>query len=223
VVTPVSIYTTQDLIQILQRERTACMQGDRLTLAATGTDPVLGRLVGTEGLQRFTAYSDFRGTIHKYQVQQEVSGLVWQQLTLPSACDPDRVADPDFLEIASLEITLHYPQIHDQLIALPSDLAVLRQALGEMLAFWQQGTQGMDLFLGLNGGKRHQPITRPELAPMLERAEWASLYKQGRSDHLEVILQLGWGQPGMAQGRRGWPHSGSDWIYAVQPGRQPLR
>lgn len=199
------IYNTEELIAILAQERQACINGQRLNLAATpsGINPLLDRFVNADGIQRFTAYNDFRATIHRYQQEHQVSGIVWQPLTIRGK-------------------TLCYPKLHDQLIGLPSDLATLQAAKAEIVQFWEEVSEGMDFYLSMNGGKMHCAIARADIDRILERSEWASLTQQGKGEALEIILQLGWGKPEEAVYRRGFPESGSDYIHAVQPGRMPI-
>jgi hypothetical protein len=80
----------------------------------------------------------------------------------------------------------------------------------------------MDLYLSMSGGKFHQQMTLADGDRIIDRSEWASLSQQGKSTSLEIILQLGWGVPEEATYRRGFPHSGSECIHAVNPGNQPL-
>lgn len=198
------IYSTEELIQILADERKACMNGHRLSLAAKSSgSPAIDFFLKTDGIQKFTAYNDFRATVHQYQREHQVSGIVWQALTLGSR-------------------VLRYPRVDDQLIGLPEDLMILRSAKESVFAFWREATSGMDLYLSLSGGKVHQPIMPPHVDRIAQRTEWMSLCKQGSGHSLELILQLGWGKPEAAAYRRGFPESGSEYVHAVYPGNQPL-
>jgi len=199
------IYTTQDLIRILAEERKACMNGQRFNLKAspTGFSPALDFFLKTDGIQKFTAYNDFKATIHAYQREQQVSGLIWQTLMIQGK-------------------SLKFLQLHDQLIALPADLALLCSTRDTIYAFWREVTGGMDLYLALHGGKMHEPIAIADVDCIYQRTEWASLAVQGGGPTLEVILQLGWGQPDKALYRRGFPESGSEFIHALYPGKTPL-
>jgi hypothetical protein len=198
-------YNTEDLIRILAAERKACMTGQRLNLAASpsGFSPVLDRFLNLDGIQKFTAYNDFRSTVHQYQREHQVSGIVWQTLTVR-----DR--------------SLRSPKVDEQLIALPQDLVLLRSFKPILLKFWWQVIEGMDLFLSMNGGKVHERIQRQDVDRIAGHTEWASLTQQGKADYLEIILQLGWGQPEAATYRRGFPDSGSESVHAVNPGQKPF-
>ncbi len=197
-------YSTEELIKILAKERQACMNGQRLNLAVSPSgSPFLDKFLRSEGLQKFAAYSDFRASVHQYQREHNVSGIVWQTLTVRGR-------------------QIRFPKVDDQLIALPEDLELLKAARSHLFDFWREVTAEMDLYLSLNGGKIHQSVTVMDVERIMRRTEWASLSQQGNSNNLELILQLGWGKPEEASYRRGFPESGSESIHAVNPGNQPL-
>lgn len=199
------VYNTEELIQILADERQACISGQRLclTVSPTGINPILDKFIQTDGLQKFTAYSNFRSAVHQYQRDHQVSGIVWQTLAIKGQ-------------------SLRYPRVDDQLIAINDDLLVLQAAKEPILGFWRTVTTGMDLYLSMNGGKAHEPMTLADVDRMIQRSEWASLCHQGKGRFLEIILQLGWGKPEESVYRRGFPESGSEYIHAVNPGSRPL-
>ncbi len=199
-----SDYTTQELIQILANERRACLQGQRLNLAVKASGNfVIDKYLKIEGLQKFTAYQDFKAAVHRYQRENNVSGIVWRQLTVKGK-------------------TLSYPEVDAQLIAVQSDIELLKNFKAHIIAFWDEITVGMDIYLSLNNGKDYRQIVPVDVDRIIFRAEWASLWKSENSNFLEIILQLGWGQPQEAAYRRGWPDSGSEYIHAVNPGNRPI-
>ena len=199
-----SDYTTQELIQILANERQACLQGRRLNLAVKASGNfVIDKYLKIEGLQKFTAYQDFKAAVHRYQRENNVSGIVWRQLTVKGK-------------------TLSYPEVDAQLIAVQSDIELLKNFKAHIIAFWDEITVGMDIYLSLNHGKDYRQIIPVDVKRIIYRAEWASLWKSENSNFLEIILQLGWGQPQEAAYRRGWPDSGSEYIHAVNPGNRPI-
>lgn len=199
------VYSTEDLIKILADERRACINGQRLSLKASpsGFSPFIDQFLKTDGIQKFTAYNDFRAAVHQYQREHQVSGIIWQSLTVKGK-------------------TLRFPKVDDQLIGLPDDLITLRAAKDGIIAFWHEVTVNMDFYLSLNGGKLHQPITGSDVDRVVQRSEWASLCKLGKDPSLELILQLGWGKPDQASYRQGWPDSGSECVHAVIPGSHPI-
>jgi hypothetical protein len=198
------VYTTQELIQILATERQACLKGDRLKLAVTVSgNPLIDQFIQTEGLQKFTAYQDFKAAIHEYQREYHISGIVWRQITVKGR-------------------TIRYPEVDSQLIALDSDIYLLKSVKNHMLEFWYEVTTEMDLYLSFNNGKQYQQILAPDVKRIAYRTEWANLCLFENSNFLEIILQLGWGKPEEACYKRGRPLSGSEYIHAVNPGNCPI-
>jgi hypothetical protein len=198
------IYTTQELISILAAERQACLKGERLKLEVTVSgNPVIDQFIPTEGLQKFAAYQDFKSAIHIYQQENQVSGIVWKEITIKGQ-------------------TLHYPEVDTQLIALPSDLEIIKNAKNSILEFWSNVTRDMDLYLSFNNGKDYQQILNIDVERIAQRTEWATLFKWENINFLEIILQLGWGKPEEASYKRGRPLSGSEFVHAVNPGNYPI-
>jgi hypothetical protein len=198
------LHTTEELLKILAEERRACMNGQRLNLAVSPSgSPFLDKFLQPEGLQRFTAYSNFRAAVHQYQRDYQVSGIVWQTIAIG-------------------EHSLRFPKIDEQLIALEPDLKILQTAKADLFRFWWQVTLDMEFYLSLNAGKAYQPVVAADIEWIMQRTEWANLTQQGKHQTLELILQLGWGKPDEASYRRGFPDSGSEYIHAVNPGNTPL-
>ncbi|MEH2297229.1 hypothetical protein [Nostoc sp.] len=198
------VYTTQELIQILAAERQACLNGKRLKLEITVSgNPLIDQFLRTDGLQQFTAYQDFKTAIHDYQRENQVSGIIWRQVTVKGK-------------------NLNYPQVDTELIALISDLEILKAAKNSIVKFWYEVSMGMDLYLSFNNSKQYQQIVTFDVERIVQRTEWASLCKWENSSFLEMILQLGWGKPEEAHYKRGRPRSGSEYIHAVNPGNRPI-
>lgn len=198
------IYSTEELIKILADERRACMNGERLNLTASVSgNPLLDQFIKPDGIQKFSAYRDFKAAVHRYQQQHQVSGIVWRQLTVKGT-------------------TLSYPAVDDQLIALPSDLETIKAAKASILAFWWQVTGEMDVYLSINLGRDYSQIQPNEVEAIARKAEWANLTQHKNLNFLEIILQLGWGKPEEASYRWGLPRSGSEYIHAVNPGQRPI-
>ncbi|NET71989.1 MAG: hypothetical protein F6K62_13960 [Sphaerospermopsis sp. SIO1G2] len=198
------VYSTQELIEIVAAEKQACLKGERLKLdVAVSGNPVIDQLITTEGLQKFTAYQDFKASIHEYQHQNQVSGIIWKDLIVKGK-------------------TLNYPEVDSHLIALESDLEILKSTKTSMLKFWDQVTKEMDLYLSLSNGTKYEKINIFDVERIAQRTEWASFLKWENANFLELILQMGWGKPEEAAYKRGRPHSGSEFIHAVNPGNYPI-
>ena len=80
----------------------------------------------------------------------------------------------------------------------------------------------MDLYLALNQGRDHTPITTADVQHLYRQKQWATIRKHERDTFLEAVLELGWGDPAAAKDKRGWPNSGQDYIHAVRPGHRPI-
>ncbi len=198
------VYTTEDLIKILAAERQACLKGDRLKLEVNVSgNPVIDQFIRTDGLQKFTAYQDFKAAIHEYQKEYLVSGIIWREVTVKGK-------------------TISYPEVDSQLIALSGDLDILKAAKNSLLKFWNEVTLEMNLYLSVNNGKQYQQIIKADVDRIAQRTEWANICCFEKSNFLEIILQLGWGQPQEACYKRGFPTSGSEFIHAVNPGNYPI-
>jgi hypothetical protein len=198
------LYSTEDLLRILDHERKACMNGQRLSLAVQPSgNPAIDFFLKTDGIRGFTAYQQFRSTVHEYQRSQQVSGIVWQTIVVAGKL-------------------LHFPKVDSQLIALANDLEILAAAKVEIYNFWQAVTADLELYLSLHGGKLYQSIAPVDVERIVQRSEWLSLQQQGKPPNLELILQLGWGQPEEAAYRREFPESGSEYVHAVSPGSRPI-
>jgi len=199
-----SVYSTEELINILASERRACMNGERLNLAASASgNPLLDKFLKPDGIQKFSAYRDFKAAVHRYQRQHQVSGIIWRELTIAGR-------------------SLSYPAIDEQLAALKSDLEILQDYRDSILSFWWSVTTGMDLYLSINNGKDYRQILSHEVSQTAASTEWANLSVHGNSTCLEIILQLGWGNPEEAYYKRGLPTSGSEYIHAVNAGQYPI-
>lgn len=199
------VYSTEALIQILEAERRACLRGERLNLTAT---PFIGNaavdaFLKPDAVQKFSAFQDFKAAIHDYQQQNGVSGIVWREIVLRGR-------------------SLRYPQVDDRLIAIPRDLDVLKGARSSILEFWYAATTGMDLYLSVNQGRDYQKIARGEIEGLVDRTEWANVWKWENATFLEAVLQLGWGQPERAAYRRDGRSSGSEYVHAVELGKMPI-
>ncbi|WNN91041.1 hypothetical protein [Gloeocapsopsis dulcis] len=197
-------YSTAELIQILANERQACLKGERLKIAATASgNPIVDRFIKSDGIQKFDAYQDFKAAVHCYQQEYGVSGIVWRQLTLKGK-------------------SISYPEIDSQLIALPQDLEILKLAKESIVSFWHEVTIEMDLYRSVTHGKDYRLTTLDQVNKIAQRMEWANLCKWEKANFLEILLQLGWGQPESAAYNRELPIAGSEYIHAVNPGQRPI-
>jgi len=185
-------YSTQDLIRILDQELKAAWRGDRLLLSPEDRlgVPIVTMALDADQVGKVFACKDFTQQIHKYQIEQQVSGIVWR-------------------EIAVGNHHLRLPEIHQQLIAIESDKAILQIAKDSVLQFWWQVTDGLR-FWKLDNYEL-QVLTLEEVHLAGQLAEWAEL-DIGRD---EFYLALCWGNPKECHYRWSYPDSGCDRLIAA--------
>ncbi|WP_353258515.1 hypothetical protein [Prochlorothrix hollandica] len=199
------IYTTIELIRILDTEGETYLRGERLSLLSTAPTghAVVDYFLKSDGIQKYTAYQDFKATIHAYQRQHQVSGLVWRELVVRGQ-------------------SLHYPEVDPRLVTLPADVLILQLHKPRILDYWQRVTASMDLYLASDRGTHYLPLEPAAVGAMADKAQWAQLQAWERAEFLEVVLQLGWGAPEAAAHWRNRPEAGSDYIHGVRPGQRPI-
>jgi hypothetical protein len=206
-------YSTQELIAILDRELKANWKGKRVVLSSADriNDPVVTKLLDMNQVSKVFAYQDFRNQIHQYQKQHRVSGVIWRNCTFENQ-------------------TVCYPEIHNQLIPLEEDKAILIQAKRSVIDFWLKVTSQRQFWLANTPGKKlpnetlrssdssqeksqqtpHLPVNQDYVAKLIRQAEWAEV----DATRTEVYLGLCWGDP--LEYRYQWakPKSGCDRIIA---------
>lgn len=201
-------YSTQELIEILDKELKANWKGKRIVLSSADriNDPVVTKLLNINQINKVFAYQDFRNQIHQYQKQHRVSGIIWRKCTFNNR-------------------EIRYPEIHNQLIPLKEDKATLIKAKQSVIDFWLEVTTQMQFWLANVPGKAkvkkqkeipesqptpHQKISGEYVAKLIYQAEWAEV----DATRIEVYLGLCWGDP--LEYRYQWakPKSGCDRIIA---------
>lgn len=140
-------YTAQELIRLLQGERDACMNGERLKLSATTTEfsEEAEAILATKGIQQIGAYHDFRTEVWKYQAQNLISGIVWEEIYINSKL-------------------FRFPKIDDQLISVPSDIELMQFHKEGVVNFWHNVAQRLRLWRsGSNrkGSERLDMMVKP--------------------------------------------------------------
>lgn len=196
-------YTTQELIDILDRELKANWKGKRIVLSSEDriNDPVVSKLLDMEKVSKVFAYQDFRQQIHEYQKRHQVSGLIWRECSFQNK-------------------TIRYPEISNQLIAIEGDKETLIQAKESIVDFWQTATANMKFWLVNTPGKSkirgkstanyHEQINLEYVKKLINQTEWAEI----DAARTEIYLGLCWGDP--LEYRYQWakPKSGCDRIIA---------
>jgi hypothetical protein len=184
-------YTTQQLIQILEQEMRATWKGERILLSSEQriNNPVIAKAIDLQKAGKVFAYQDFRREIHNYQQQHRVSGIIWRECTYGGK-------------------SIRYPELHNQLIAVPGDKETLMAAKKTVVGFWREMTQNMNFWLAAN---RYRPITPESIDEFVEEAEWAEI----DVTQTELFLGLCWGNPQEYQYQWAKPNSGCHRIIAA--------
>jgi hypothetical protein len=189
-------YTTQDLIEILDQELRAHWKGERLLLSSEQRldDPVLAKAVGAGQLSKVFGYRDFQGQIHQYQRDHGVSGLIWRTHQFQHH-------------------SVRSPELHSQLIAIPSDKDILMTETATVLDFWHRVTPGLSFW---RAAPDPEPITPEQVQHWIQQTEWAEI----EAARTELYLNLCWGTPGECHYQWAQPESGCIRVIAAiaQPG-----
>lgn len=185
-------YNTQELIEILERELRATLKGKRIVLSAAGRidNPVISKALDLNKVSKVFAYRDFRCQIHAYQQQHRVSGIIWRECHFQGK-------------------SIQFPELHNQLIAVPGDKEILTAAKESVLDFWREIALEMKFWLSAS---RLRPIARDSLEEFIQEAEWAEL----DAAQTELYLGLCWGNPEEYQYQWAKPTSGCHRIIAAQ-------
>ena len=225
-------YTTQELIDILDRELKASWKGKRIVLSSREriNDPVVSKLLDMKQVSKVFAYQDFRNQVHQYQKQHRVSGIIWRNCHFN-------------------EQSICFPEIYNQLIPLEEDKQILIQAKDSVINFWQEVTAGMNFWLanassqckqgdgeagsrqqgdGETGSPKglaplrsaswgdrektthHLKISSEYVAKLIRQAEWVEV----DAARTEIYLGLCWGDPSEYRYQWAKPKSGCDRVIA---------
>lgn len=178
------LYTTQELIEILERELWATWKGERLVLSSAKRldNPVISKMLDLNKVSKVFAYRDFRREIHAYQQEHRVSGIIWRR------CD----FQGKYIE---------FPELHNQLIAVSGDKEILMAAKESVLTFWREMTHNLSFWLTASFPRS---LTRDSLEELIKEAEWAEL----DATKTELYLGLCWGNPQEYQYEWAKPNSG---------------
>lgn len=185
------VYTTEQLLDFLDRELRATWKGERVVLSSADRidNPVLSKAIGADKLSKVFAIQDFRAQIHSYQHQHGVSGLVWHTCQFQGR-------------------RLLVPELHPQLIAIPADKAAMVAAKAAVVEFWRQSIEGLCLWMA---GNEPQPTTPGAVDDLIGVCEWAEL----AATRSELYLSLCWGDPKECHCDWAKPQSGCDRIIAT--------
>jgi hypothetical protein len=183
-------YTTQELIDILEQELKATFQGKRILLSSAKrlNNQVVARALDMQKVSKVFAYQDFRRQIHEYQQKHHVSAIIWRDCKFRGQ-------------------SIRFPEIHNQLIAIPGDKEILMSAKASIISFWYSMTDTMNFWLSVH---RHRPISPESIAELIRETEWAEI----DAAQTELFLGLCWGNPQEYQYQWAKPDSGCHRIIA---------
>jgi hypothetical protein len=164
-------YSTEELIRFIELELRATWKGERIIFSGPDKldNPVVAKAIDVEKANKVFVFRDFRQQIHKYQQENQVSGIVWRKVSFNNK-------------------TLRFPEVHNQLIPIEGDKEILSQAKESVLDFWSDITQNMKYYLA---GDRLNPVLPTSLVQFYREAEWAEI----DTGIDEVYLGLCWGHP----------------------------
>ncbi|WP_008314836.1 hypothetical protein [Leptolyngbya sp. PCC 6406] len=187
-------YTTEELLDILDRELRAAWRGERVVLSSAErlNNSVVAKALGAEKLSKVFAIQDFRDQIHHYQREHQVSGLV---------CHTCRFGGR----------SLQFPELHPQLTAIPTDKIRLIAAKSAVVEFWRNSINGLQFW---HVGRPPAPTTpthRAAVEQWIAEAEWAEI----DATRTELYLSLCWGDPKECHYDWGRPASGCERIIAA--------
>jgi len=184
-------YTTEQLLDILDREIRATWKGERLLLSSPHRldHPVVAKALGTQKLSKVYAIQDFRAQIHEYQQKHQVSGLVWYTCRFRGR-------------------SIQLPELHPQLAAIASDKVILIEAKQDVLTFWRNSIEGLKLW---RAGRPPIEISRDSVEHLITQTEWAEI----DATRTELYLSLCWGNPQECRCDWARPASGCERIIAA--------
>ena len=186
------VYSTSELIEILDRELQANWRGERVLLSPAErlNNPAIAMALDPGKLSKVFAYREFRSQVHAYQLEHGVSGIVWRTCRFQD-CE------------------LNLPEVHNHLVAIDGDKEILQAAKSTVLKFWDEMTDGMKFWLS---DKTLKLLSSPDLESLIERAEWATV----DAAREELYLGLCWGKPEDCQCDWARPESGCDRVIAAK-------
>lgn len=193
------LYATDQLIDILDAELRAMWRGDRILPSSVQRleHPAIAHMLGAQKLSRCYGYRDFREQIHQYQREHQVSGLVWRSCTFERQI-------------------ICYPELHNQLIAIPSDREILLEAKTQVLDFWREVTAQIPVW---SHSLPPHPVASTEVEAIAPQAEWVEI----DATRTELYLGLCWGDLREYQFPNAKPASGCARFIAARDRPTPIK
>ncbi len=168
-----------------------------------------------ESLDVTEAYWFVREKIQEFQREKGISGIVWREVSYRGK-------------------TVRVPSVHDQLVSIPGDKEILIVATPDILSWWAEVTEGMNLWMSVPSDDERDekcvPINLEEILVSAPLAEWAEVHlweypetnivnvetnERWTEPTFELNLELAWGIPENVP-YAGHPESGSAWFSATR-------
>ena len=179
----VNIKTTEELNEILKKEQSALLHGDkgfpvRLMEQETG---VFNGSLGFDRLASVSCFHEFKEQIWAYQHKHEVSGLLIEKIEMGGK-------------------TLRFPRQAGFLSLIDSDLDVLKAAKDRMVDFFADYVRNNFVYLSQDiynsqGGHWEMETTLDFVLYFATEMEWAWLCQGNYSEDEVFCLGLGYGNP----------------------------
>ena len=173
-------YTTSKLISILDTaiQRSIEIQCACSPLRLPGEDhadwETIFKFNAKNSQTALESYWQLREQIHAYQLEHQVSGLVSNECTYQGK-------------------TIEAFCVHDQLVAIPNDKQVLIEQTPQLIGWWGEVTQGMELWYSPTcDNKDDYCVNYEEILQLAPLAEWASVSIYNGLT-IEINLRLCWG------------------------------
>jgi hypothetical protein len=176
---PDKIYTTEELTKVLEKERNACIKGERTFPMPDNAEEIvkqypMGRILGAQSMFEIGVYHEFREQVQKYQLENNISGL-------------------EIKEYLIGEKTYKFPVPVDQLRLTKDDYQVLRlakESIVESFLEWCDDSTYLSLNHELKNWDLNVETTKEYVRYFSSCCDWAEITKDSE---FELTLQIGYG------------------------------
>jgi len=174
-----TIYTTEELIEILKKEQEACIKGQRTFPMPDNAEEIakeyaIGKIVGAQGLFEIAVYHEFREQVQKYQIENGISGLETNSYLIGDK-------------------TYRFPIPVDQLELTSDDYHVLRlakESIVEAFLEWCDDSTYLSVSVELKDWDCHVETTKEYIMYFSSCCDWAEICGK---DDIELSLMIGYG------------------------------
>jgi len=176
---PSKIYTAKELTEVLEKERIACIKGERTFPMPDNAEEIvkqypMGKILGAQSMFEIGVYHEFRGQVQKYQLENNISGL-------------------EIKEYIIGQKTYKFPVPVDQLRLTKDDYQVLRlakESIVESFLEWCDDSTYLSFNDDINGWELTVETTKEYVRYFSSCCDWAEITKENA---LELTLQIGYG------------------------------